>query len=382
MPETITCPFCQRRLLLPEQVRGTEVRCPSCQTVFRAGAEPCLVVVAAIDPQPSAPRPDADPPLALPAAPAGQFAWADRPPPRRKSRVLLYTFAGVVVGFGLLVVLGTWLQTSPRPQPQISPRAVRPLDRPEVRAALGGGPLPADPRAPQLAALLQDLGTALRTGNGPAIVGHFDVDRMFDELAAQGALPAEAQRKRQAFVTGMRQGLQRSMTRRGQLLSWDSFEIRSVKSLRPNEVAVIVCHHSAQGGDLKMRWWMCMRQLEWKVYDLEDLDMGMRVSTSAAAVTEMGLDKARDIGQAMTVLGEAMTAVAQEDPDAAERKLRQIAAERLPRPAEAVRMLVRGIVALQRDKSQEALDALGRARALHPDMPVLDLLEGTALNRL
>src|SRR5262249_20378023 len=47
MHETIICPGCQRRLLLPEECGGREVQCPSCQTQFPAQPSPPVLAHAA-----------------------------------------------------------------------------------------------------------------------------------------------------------------------------------------------------------------------------------------------------------------------------------------------------------------------------------------------
>src|SRR5437667_10109585 len=38
MPETTNCPKCERRLRVPEDLIGQQVKCPSCENVFTATA--------------------------------------------------------------------------------------------------------------------------------------------------------------------------------------------------------------------------------------------------------------------------------------------------------------------------------------------------------
>jgi len=39
MPTKVSCPSCSRQLLVPEELQGRSVRCPSCETVFTAQPE-------------------------------------------------------------------------------------------------------------------------------------------------------------------------------------------------------------------------------------------------------------------------------------------------------------------------------------------------------
>jgi predicted Zn finger-like uncharacterized protein len=39
MPAKVSCPSCSRQLLVPDELQGRSVRCPSCETVFTAQAE-------------------------------------------------------------------------------------------------------------------------------------------------------------------------------------------------------------------------------------------------------------------------------------------------------------------------------------------------------
>ncbi len=51
MPEIITCPKCLRKLLLPLEILGKEVRCPSCSTDFVAALAPAPTEVRELTPE-------------------------------------------------------------------------------------------------------------------------------------------------------------------------------------------------------------------------------------------------------------------------------------------------------------------------------------------
>ena len=114
---------------------------------------------------------------------------------------------------------------------------------------------------------------------------------------------------------------------------------------------MIVRHHGADGGTMKMRWWVSKRPGTWKIYDFEDLDVGLRFSTNVNALAQMGLANVQEASRAVQDVSEALLAVAvQHDPDAADRKLQQSANVKLPAKAEALRLLTTGLVRLHRQQ--------------------------------
>ena len=88
----ISCPSCQRKLKLADNLQGKQIRCPACQNVFRVQAPDAEV--AELAPQPVPPRPAARPP-APPRQPAVEEQLemleeaparpAARPGPRRQA---------------------------------------------------------------------------------------------------------------------------------------------------------------------------------------------------------------------------------------------------------------------------------------------------------
>src|SRR5882672_4013876 len=93
---TITCPSCSRKLQVPDNAGGKQVRCPLCNHVFQAEAPPPVLPVVSppAAPAPAAPAPPpqpivppADPYMELPAsAPASAPPEPRRAEPPRESR--------------------------------------------------------------------------------------------------------------------------------------------------------------------------------------------------------------------------------------------------------------------------------------------------------
>jgi predicted Zn-dependent protease len=403
MPAIILCPQCQRRLRLPDDYQGEELQCPACRADFLVDpdtltASPVTAAPAAPRPKSPAPRPDREPAKDDEDRPRDRRdsrrpRW-DRPrsprPAARKSSGAGWVIALVILGaLGLCAVLGVLViavlavRRAASPPPLARVQENKDEQRQEVRQALGKQqPLTEKELAQELKPLFEDLGGALAAANADRIMARFDVERMTDELGPLAGLPAPTTRQWRDFTQGLRQGLANSLTRPGAPLAWKASEIRSVKKLNDDEAVVIVRHQHPNGNTLKMRWWVSRRSGGWKVYDMEDLNLGMRLSVLGASAAAQALDNHSDTMRALKTLTQALQAAGQQDLDGAEKKLRQIEGVRLPAQFDAVRLLLAGALRLQRGQAAAALEALDKAHALRPDMPALDFLKGRAFNQL
>lgn len=395
MPNVIVCPACRRRLQLPDQLRAETVLCPACGADFAVDvveAGDVAVLVAPLPPsEPVAEVVDVieDEGGAAPASRAPDPRLIIRPPRARGRTIVMVTLASVAALVGLVsfAALSTRRQEAPSVLPPglEQPWRADPERQQEVRKALAG-PIPLVPAAlaAELKPLFDHLGARLRAGDSDGVSACFDFERMADEIAAgQGPAHAMVQADRRGLVQGMRAGLAGTLTERNAVMQWDRFEVRHARKLNDNEVVIIARHHAPNGLLLKMRWWVTRRAGEWKVYDMEDLDGAARLTTTVSSLVGMGLGTINRHSRNLQLLKEAMDVlIIRHDPDEAEKKLAPLVGVRLPGDMEALHLLARGMVHLQRGQAAEALVQLDKSRAIRPDMPLLDFLKGTALSRL
>ncbi|MCI0682397.1 MAG: hypothetical protein L0Y71_09850 [Gemmataceae bacterium] len=414
MYEIIPCPGCRRQLRLPDDVVGCDVVCPTCQTRFIA-ERPAPGALREPPAQEAPPDLDAGAfstdPMSVPPANQGvqdqgvqdQGVQAETPPVRlhtseETDRPIALPRAdagksrgrkirGVVVAVAVLGGIVAWILSTLGPPWR--PRVVRVAEddrerRQEVIEAFRGQkPLDADAMAAELKPVFVSLGQAYTAKDVRRIVGHFDLERMFDELAAIEMVPANIRGNRRSSLKGMEIGMDRAAGQQAVFLNWTETEIRSVKKLQGNEAVVIARHRGADGTTFKLRWWFSKRTGAWRVFDYEDLDAGMRVTTVMASMTaQMTPGKVAGITAAVQHLQQAMVAAIQRNPEAAERHLRQTDGFQLPRELDALRSMTRGLVHIQRNQPKEALASFDKAQGFNPDMPILQLLKAMACNDL
>ena len=132
------------------------------------------------------------------------------------------------------------------------------------------------------------------------------------------------------------------------------------------------------------RWWLTQKDGKWLIYDLEDLDAGMRLSSGILHLGVKGLDGDPAQSQAAEDLRIALRAMAKKNPDdfEAEKRLKKIEAVKLPRGLETARLVLWARVYLRIFKIPEAGKAMDAAHAHDPDWPMFDRLRaGTHLSQ-
>jgi tetratricopeptide (TPR) repeat protein len=234
-----------------------------------------------------------------------------------------------------------------------------------------------------VAAFLDGLGAAWKSKDAKRLAAYIDFDRMFEEWRKAGALPPGlTARAEAALKAGAKTGFADVATQADSLLVWGRPEIRHLKRLAgPGEVAVIVFHRE-QGLTGRMRWWLKKHGAGWRVYDFESLEIGLRTSALVASLIPKDFGVVPDwIKAGKEWPAKAGAALARGDLDTAERTLAGVSKYKFPPPLEAIRWLMTGALQLDRNKPAEALAALDKARSFNPDMPMLNLLSGTAFNQ-
>src|SRR5262249_38066117 len=138
----------------------------------------------------------------------------------------------------------------------------------------------------ELAELFEELGAALTARDGPRAAALFDVPRMVEEMGLSSVLPAWSP-ARAEFAEGVGNDLVNYASTGSLEPAWDRSEVRRVGALPAAELVGTARHRLKDRSILKMRWWLTAASGSWKVYDREDLDVGIRVSVTMALPTKM-----------------------------------------------------------------------------------------------
>ena len=133
-----------------------------------------------------------------------------------------------------------------------------------------------------------------------------------------------------------------------------------------------------------MRWWLVRKAGEWKLYDLEDLHMGLRFTRNVATlVTPANIERlGRNLPafqRAVQALQEGMNLLARGDCEGADKALAPARLVQLPAPFQAIVEIAEGLILLSRGDGNAALARFDTAERLLPGMAITMFTRGTAL---
>lgn len=328
------------------------------------------------------------------------------PPPRRKRKkksrglgvrgIILIIF-GVVFAFALLIGGGVWLAMKIGGQGATEEqiRAEREADKQEAATAFSKPEPPAAEDQAEFRGFFESLGGALRRGRADAVNRHFHAKRMVDELARIGTFDVHLPTERRAYRDGVQQDLETSIGRdlvKGGNFHWDSTRVRHVRwSDDRREAGVLVQHDGGTGQDrsrIKFRWWLVRVGGEWKAFDYENLDRGMRDTqlTRDFYHSEFKGEFDRNptrLQAAVDNITEASVALnVRRDAAEAERHLAKVRHERLPKSERSSVEVIEGGLLLDKRDAAGALARFEAAAVLAPERLRVKVLRAEALLEL
>lgn len=259
--------------------------------------------------------------------------------------------------------------------------ALRDADRAAGRALLSRAVAPTPGDLAAFEPLFDSLGRALDQQNAAVAASHFDLDRMFEQIVGRTPTASDSA----DFHRVGRQTFGSALVGNPQL-RWSRTSIRRIRWSADHSVAVVATVHrddaASSRHDLKMRWWLASTSNGWKIYDLEEIDGGLRFSLSVAQLLapDGTVDPLR-FQKAVDVLHAAQFAVRAGDADAAEKALAHIDYPNPPPPFSALLAMIEGRVQVLRGDFAAALRDYDRAAHFNPDMPAIHLARTIALAR-
>jgi len=284
-----------------------------------------------------------------------------------------------VAVLGSLDLAGDWLfgvRTVPS-----TPRAEPPA-APEARRAFAEWKGPGhDPTADEFADLLRAIGTAAAAGRTADVVEAFDVSCLHDAIAQADFFTTGG--RRPDPIDGprlLRTALWSSAHEWGPALAFDRVEVRSVVALPADAARLVYAKHGSGSRSAPFRWWFTRTATGWKVYDAEELRVGMRLSRQAAGLfaRATGVEVPADVLAGLQALRTASDRLGEGDAAAADTALAPARKATLPREAFVLRCVLEGAVAAMTGRAADALAWADRADAVSPGLPAVLYLRASA----
>ncbi len=231
--------------------------------------------------------------------------------------------------------------------------------------------------------MLTEMGKGVSNPNEGTVDRYFDIDRLILEIERLPDPPTMGSENRTAFATGLKQGLKQQFTGSGTLSSWSNVQVRLVRPVsdRPNEVVVVAkLEHPAYVA--RMRFWMTHTD-RWRIYDLEDLDAGLRTSNVMGSLFAL-IDKPTGPATlaAIQSMGRAMEALRNGKLKTATTEIDSISDSSMPPAYLGMVYMIRSAIAIRENAFEDAQTKVDRAIQLSPDLAMNYLLKSIACNGL
>ncbi len=264
-------------------------------------------------------------------------------------------------------------------------------NRLEARAAFLD-PKPATPeQIAEFTPILLKLGKSIEQSNAQAIRDCFNIPQFTDECIRAGIIEKigapNSLRVRSELMEAFGNTIGPSLIKKKEYFSWQSCVLRRVRVTEDGKQAIVIAtHYMTDAGDttsIPMRWWLTKKSGAWCIYDLEELQSGLRITALLVSAMSPELVKNPQLFQArMAAVNEALLACCREDYEAADVALAPARNVGLPQPIAAMRALIEALIAIGRQDAKKGMTFLNEAERLNPDMPITLMFRAIAHNLL
>lgn len=256
--------------------------------------------------------------------------------------------------------------------------------------AFTGAHAPAsDPEIRAITASLDQLNAAMLKQDAAAISRVLDCERLGDELERLGAFDSLSISDKNKFVSGMRSGMLRTMIAQSPSACWSAHKVKKVVLSDDGREAVVYDLQSrGVGADnylVKMRYWVRNTGAQWRIWDFEALEVGIRSSTAMASATLSAGPQMNPNSPALLAgpqLSAATKAIRMQDWPKAEASLKNLDALALPPNLAAPVKMFWAMVCFRQGQYGDALKYCDLTEATGQDVPMVNEIRTHAYNAL
>ena len=132
---------------------------------------------------------------------------------------------------------------------------------------------------------LEMLGRAMADQDKDTIANQFHIPRLIQEFQRAGLPTPEGQQDKARLLVRIRQMLPAMAAGPAALgLPWEKIRTVGVKVLQGGDEAEALCWVTMGGARSKVRFWLARDGTEWKAFDMEFMEAGVRLSLTAGAL--------------------------------------------------------------------------------------------------
>ncbi len=236
-------------------------------------------------------------------------------------------------------------------------------------------PDPAD----EFRAFFASFRETIETGDRNHILALFDIDRLWSEVRTTLGTTEIPPEQKRLLVGGIRLRLGGRFATNAKMYIWEHLTIERVKLREEGREAVVVTRIRDKDGFVsRARWWLVRGEESWRIFDMENQGLGLRLSTSMSSALGEALQDNDSLGSIRNLMA-AMMAMMEGDYEEADRVLDMIPNVELPSRFEALKLLMLALLDTWNGNPEKALSRFDAAANANPQMSIVDLGRAEAL---
>ena len=296
------------------------------------------------------------------------------------NRNSVVNIVAIVVGCGAIIVAVISIyRGSPAPTLQSETQAEKHAESaaafPQSEAAIAAGDEAA--AVQEIHAFVQQLRLEAHGGDQKTAAALFDPQVMYGSLQQQKLLEALSREERRAVAESVPFWIEEGLSGFADYMRWPRVQVRHIRFIAEHDEAVVYVSHSAGEDDrCKIRWWLKRRNGAWRVYDFEDLDIGLR-ATHIMGSLFVGEMKATPWNRRYSELLSASPLMEDEKYDECVALLTDLAGAGFPPPLESWRLFMLASAEVSAGLDEEALGHLDQAEQRGLNLPMVPRLRAT-----
>lgn len=254
-----------------------------------------------------------------------------------------------------------------------------------------GSPTSTTPKVDELAisTVLDQIHNAAQRHDLIAIDNEMDIDRLFGEISRVDNLGYSPAAQQAAFIQGIRIGMERMFTTNTDLVNWSSRKLKKIIFADGQQEAIVYDLEThgvfPKRYPVKARWWLRKTGSQWKIWDVELIGEGLRISAAMAAVVPAGgLASSLPAGLASSIprFQTVTRDIKAGDLAGAESELRILNAQNLPSEFAAMREVYWGMLHIRQLQYNAALTDCDAAEKTGEDVPFAHEIRTLAYDKL
>ncbi|MBT5018854.1 MAG: hypothetical protein HON04_08905 [Planctomicrobium sp.] len=231
----------------------------------------------------------------------------------------------------------------------------------------------------EIQSFMEQLGRDIKSGEVDKLTRSLDIRLMMSSLKQQGMIPKQFNVLDPEFLKMMNKKMATRLSDPLTGWTWERVEVRSVRKISDDEVVCYCRSWDTDGIPMKWRWWLMKSSQSWKVYDVENLDVGIRFSTIMATTFQAAGNSSLNLSELQSLVG-AFQLVAEGRLDEALAQLDLVKDVKFPPLFDSMRWMGYAVVYQEQGEPEEAILAAKKAIELNSDSPIMHLLAAKSYN--